>query len=187
MNVFFTHYSQLNFALTTHSIIFIIKNQDMRKLFFFLLFLPLLTIAQKKQITLEDLYKKGTFRGEFVPGFAEQPLDSLFDLKDVKDETGKQLSTGDYELGGDKKRIIFFNGREPIYRRSSKANLYLYDVATKKTVRLNEGKVLHATFSPDGSKVAYVKDNNLYLYDIATATSKAITTDGKWNFIINGN
>ena len=52
---------------------------------------------------------------------------------------------------------------------------------------MNEGKVLHATFSPDGSKVAFVKDNNLYLYDIATATSKAITTDGKWNFIINGN
>jgi dipeptidyl-peptidase-4 len=159
----------------------------MRKLLFFLLFLPLLTIGQKKQITLEDLYKKGTFRGEFVPGFAEQPLDSLIDVKDVKDESGKQMNTGDYELSGDKKRIIFFNGREPIYRRSSKANLYLYDVATKKTIRLNEGKVLHATFSPDGTKVAYVQDNNLYLYDIATATSKAITTDGKWNFIINGN
>jgi dipeptidyl-peptidase 4 len=159
----------------------------MRKLLLFLLFLPLLTIAQKKQITLEDLYKKGTFRSEFVPGFAEQPLDSLIDPKDVKDETGNQLNTGDYELSGDKKRIIFFNGREPIYRRSSKANLYLYDMATRKTIRLNEGKVLHATFSPDGTKVAYVKDNNLYLYDIATASSKAITTDGKWNFIINGN
>ena len=159
----------------------------MRNFLFFLLFFPLLSIAQKKQITLEDLYKKGTFRGEFVPGFAEKPLDSLIDLKDVKDETGKQMNTGDYELSGDKKRIIFFNGREPIYRRSSKANLYLYDVATKKTIRLNEGKVLHATFSPDGTKIAYVKDNNLYLYDIGTATSKAITTDGKWNFIINGN
>ena len=159
----------------------------MRKLLFFLLLLPLITIAQKKQITLEDLFKKGTFRSEFVPGFADKPLDSLIDPKDVKDETGKQMSTSDYELSGDKKRIIFFNGREPIYRRSSKANLYLYDVATKKTIRLNEGKVLHATFSPDGSKVAFVKDNNLYLYDIATASSKAITTDGKWNYIINGN
>jgi dipeptidyl-peptidase-4 len=30
-------------------------------------------------------------------------------------------------------------------------------------------------------------NNNLYLYDLATKKTKAITTDGKWNHIINGN
>ena len=38
----------------------------MRKFFLLLFLLPLLAIAQKKQITLEDIYKKGTFRGESV-------------------------------------------------------------------------------------------------------------------------
>ncbi|MBS1655367.1 MAG: DPP IV N-terminal domain-containing protein, partial [Bacteroidetes bacterium] len=38
-----------------------------------------------------------------------------------------------------------------------------------------------------GSKVAYVKDNNLYIYDISSNSTKAVTTDGKWNYIINGN
>ncbi|MBD0368706.1 MAG: S9 family peptidase, partial [Flavisolibacter sp.] len=70
---------------------------------------------------------------------------------------------------------------------SVKSTAYLYDIANKKTVRLNEGKILHPTFSPDGSKVAYVLDNNLYVYDIASGKSSAITTDGKWNYIINGN
>ena len=42
-------------------------------------------------------------------------------------------------------------------------------------------------FSPDGSKMAYVKDNNLFVFDHATKKTKAITTDGKWNKIINGN
>ncbi len=39
----------------------------MRKFFVLLFLLPLLSVAQKKQITLEDIYKKGTFRGEYVP------------------------------------------------------------------------------------------------------------------------
>lgn len=159
----------------------------MRKLIFLLLLLPVLTIAQKKQITLEDIYKKPTFRGEFVSGFSTSP-DSLFDPKDIKDPNGKQLTnTGDFRVSADKKRILFFNGREPIYRRSSKATAYLYDVASKTTVQLNEGKILHPEFSPDGSKIAYVFDNNLYVYDIASGNNKAVTTDGKWNYIINGN
>lgn len=151
-----------------------------------LFFVPLFTLAQNKKINLEDIYKKGTFRPEFVQGF-EPPAETLFDAKDIKDEQGKALNTQDYAASADKKRILFFTGREPIYRRSSKSTAYLYDVATKKTTRLNEGKVLHPSFSPDGTKVAYVLDNNLYLYDIATAKASPITTDGKWNHIINGN
>jgi dipeptidyl-peptidase-4 len=159
----------------------------MRKLLIALFILPLFTLAQNKQITLEDLYKKGTFRGEFVPGFAELPLDSFINPRDVKDENGKQLNTNDYTLSGDKKRIIFFTGREPIYRRSSRGNAYLYDAVSKKTVRLNEGKVMHPSFSPDGSQVAFVRDNNLYIYDVVTGHTKAVTTDGQWNHVINGN
>ena len=159
----------------------------MRNVLFLLFFLPLFSVAQKKQITLDDIYKKGTFRGEFGGGFTSAAEEKLFDPQDIKDEAGRQLNTQDMEVSADKKRILFFNGREPIYRRSSKATTYVYDVATKKVIRLNEGKILHPTFSPDGTKIAYVFDNNLYVYDLAAGTSKAITTDGKWNFIINGN
>jgi len=158
----------------------------MRGVFLLLFFIPVLTFAQTKKITLEDIYKKGTFRGEPVRGFTE-PQDTLFNPKDIIDEAGKTLNTSDYQVSADKKRIIFFTGREAIYRRSTKANAYLYDVANKKTIQLNKGKIMHPSFSPDGSKLAYVSDNNLYLYDIASGQNKAITTDGKWNFIINGN
>jgi len=159
----------------------------MRSILFVFFFLPLLTIAQKKQITLEDIYKKGTFRSEFVPGFITPTDDSLFDPQNVVDESGKKIDTRDYEASADKKRVLFFNGRESIYRRSSKSTVYVYDVASKKAVLLNNGKVLHPTFSPDGTKLAYVFDNNLYIYDVASGKSTAVTTDGKWNSIINGN
>ena len=159
----------------------------MRKLFLALLLLPIISQAQKKQISLEDIYKNRTFQGDVVPGFSELPLDSIIHTNDVKDETGKQLNTKDFLLSEDKKRILFFTNRESIYRRSSKSNVYLFDVVSKKTSRLDDGKIMHASFSPDGSKIAFVKENNLYLYDIPTGHSRAITTDGKWNFIINGN
>lgn len=159
----------------------------MRKLIFLFLLFPLVGVAQKKLITLEDIYKTNTFRGEFVGGFRPQEKEKLFDPKDIVDEAGKTISSSDYELSPDKKRIIFFTGREPIYRRSFKSSAYLYDVATKKTIPLNEGKILHPSFSPDGSKIAYVYDNNLYMYDFAKGKRIAITKDGKWNHIINGN
>ena len=159
----------------------------MRKIFILLLLAPLLAIAQKKQITLEDIYKKRTFQGEYVPGFAGENLDSLVHASDVKNEKGEALKLGDYLLSDDKKKLLVFKDRESIYRHSSKALVYLHDIAGKKTIALDTGKLMHATFSPDGSRIAYVKDNNLYLYDIATGTTKAITTDGKWNYIINGN
>lgn len=158
----------------------------MRKLLLILFLLPVFAVAQKKQITLEDIYKKGTFRGEFVPGFAGETMDSILNAANIK-EDGKKIPTGDYEASADKKRVLLFTNRESIYRRSSKAYTYVYDFAGAKLQKLDTGKVLHATFSPDGSKVAYVKDNNLYVYDVASASSKAITTDGKWNFVINGN
>ncbi len=157
------------------------------RMLFLLLLLPLFTLAQKKEITLDDIYKKGTFRGEYVPGFAEEDNSHLFKAEDIRDENGKLIPPSDYMVSGDKKRIIFFTGREPIYRHSSKATAYIYDVNTKKTIPLNMGKVLHASFSPDGTKIAYVYNNNLYVHDIVSGISKAITTDGKWNYIINGN
>ena len=152
-----------------------------------LLFVPFISIAQKKQISLEDLYKNKTFQPGVVPGFSEEPLDSIINPVDVKDENGKQLPTKDFRLSEDRKRILLFTEREPIYRRSSKANAYLFDMTSKKTSRLNEGKIMHASFSPDGSKIAFVKDNNLYVYEVSTGQTKAVTTDGTWNHIINGN
>src|ERR1700674_5762711 len=94
---------------------------SMRKIFLILFFLPLLTLAQKKQISLEDIYKKGTFRGEFVPGFAGENIDSLVKAPNVKDENGKPIPTADFLLSNDKKRVLFFTGKAQIYRRSSKS------------------------------------------------------------------
>jgi dipeptidyl-peptidase-4 len=159
----------------------------MRSLLWIALLVPVFALAQRKKITLDDIYKNPTFANERVQGLGVEEETTLFNPTDVKDESGKQLKFEAYTTNNDQRYVLFTAGQEAIYRHSSKANAYLYDVATKKTLRLNAGKILHPTFSPDGKKLAYVFDNNLYLFDAATGQTKAITTDGKWNRIINGN
>jgi dipeptidyl-peptidase-4 len=162
----------------------------MRKLLLLLFLLPFALAAQKKTISLEDIYKKGTFRGEFVPAVfedAQKEEEIIYDH--LKDENGKPFGQPDDEIRGKSNSsvVLLKKGTEAIYRRSSKSFVYLYDLVSKQLTKLDNEKVLHPTLSPDGSKVAFVKNNNLILYDIATRSTRAITTDGKWNYIINGN
>ncbi len=162
----------------------------MRKVFLLLFILPLAAIAQTKQITLEDIYKKGTFRGEQVRAdFGQKSTDPEVKAEDLKDESGKPIGQPEDIIYSSTypNTVIIRKGVEPIYRRSTKAIAYLYDVVSKKLTKLDNEKVMHPTLSPDGSRIAFVKNNNLYLFDIATKSTRAVTTDGKWNQVINGN
>src|SRR5687768_4841907 len=162
----------------------------MRKLLVVLFILPLLAVAQKKKITLEDIYKTRTFQSESIRAdFGMVSKDPEINTKELKDETGKSLGEAVDIIFSSvyPNTVIIRKDVEPIYRRSSKANVYLYDALTKKVKRLDNEKLMHPTLSPDGSKIAYVKTNNLYIYDLATGHTRPVTTDGKWNYIINGN
>lgn len=162
----------------------------MRKIFLVLFLLPLAVIAQKKQITLEDIYKKGTFRGEPVRAdFGKTSADPEIKFEELKDEKGKPFGKADDVIYNAQypNTVLLKKGIEPIYRRSSKAFVYYYDAVSKQVTKLADEKVLHPTLSPDGKRIAFVKNNNLVLFDIATKTSRNITNDGKWNYIINGN
>jgi len=177
--------------------------------------------SDKKTISLEDVFKNRKFSSKGVSGirsmkdgihYTQVKNDSL---NMYEYETGKYVKTiltskqlkpeGDtvplpvssYEFSEDEKRLLFSKDDEAIFRHSSKASYYVYDLATGKTVQLyGKGKQRLATFSPDASKVAFVVDNNIYIRDL-TQTAAAVnsnpdksltqvTTDGKVNEIING-
>ena len=93
---------------------------------------------------------------------------------------------GSYALSADEKRILLTDAKsvKPIYRHSATADYYLADVGGKprKVLEL----VRDVEFSADGRHLVYAQGNNLHLYDIASAKSKAVTSDGEWNKIING-
>ena len=45
---------------------------------------------------------------------------------------------------------------------------------------------MHASFDPSGSRVAFVYDNNLYIKNLENGVVDQVTTDGKFNEVING-
>lgn len=168
-----------------------------------------------KKITLDDLYKKGTFRTNGVAGLRSMNdgktyvsietdpstqerfvarnnysdgkiAERMFSQNDLVYE-GLKLPIGT-NFGADEKKLMIAHENEAIYRRSSKAYHYAFDLETKKITPISkkEGKQLYATFSPDGTKAAFVRDNNLFFTDLISGEETQITHDGKHNEIING-
>ena len=66
-------------------------------------------------------------------------------------------------------------------------DLYFYDFSRDAATRLTSvsGAEEEATFSPDGTRVAFVRRNNLHVVDIASQREVALTTDGTAE-ILNG-
>ena len=92
-----------------------------------------------------------------------------------------------YQLSADERKLLLTTGEEPIYRRSSKAEFYVYDLTTKQLQPLSKsGKQQYATFSPDGKRVAFMRDNNLFVVELSASRESQLTTDGKRNAVING-
>ncbi|NVO85746.1 S9 family peptidase [Hymenobacter terrestris] len=173
---------------------------------------PTAYAQQKQNITLEDIWQKGTFAAKSVAGFnwmkdgryysslskgdvvqhdvtTGLPVQTLVTGADLKlPGQAQALPVDGYSFNADETKIMLSTATESIYRRSSKSYFFVYDRATKQVVPLSagEGKQLYATFSPDGKRVAFVRDNNLFVTELATMRETAVTTDGAMNKIING-
>jgi len=114
------------------------------------------------------------------------PVDTLFNIKTAR-ECNFDSFQG-YEISSSGHHILLFREREAIYRRSSRAVVYDYDVRRRMVKPLTEtgSKVMIPTFSPDGRMCAYVIDNNIFIKKFDYDTEIQITTDGEKNKIING-
>lgn len=103
--------------------------------------------------------------------------------------TGDPLGLDSYSFSGDEKKLMIADDEEPIYRYSSAAYHHVFDRDTRRLVPLTDvtkSKQRLATFSPDGSKAAFVRDNDLYVVDLANMAETRVTHDGAWNKVING-
>jgi dipeptidyl-peptidase-4 len=104
-------------------------------------------------------------------------------------QLGKPLQFRQYETSDDGRRMLFAVNSHTVMIRKTASDYWVLD-RTSNTWRKLGGDaakdgLLYATFSPDGSKVAYVRDCNLYVEDIASGAIKQLTSDGSDN-IING-
>ena len=178
----------------------------------FLVFGTLSASAQeKKNFELEDLYMRPTFYAKSVRGmnsmkdgktyasFEKGQLNiynyktgklekTLFGISDlVLEGEDMPIALQNYELSANEDKMLCITDMESIYRHSYHATYYIYDFKTKTLQPLSEnGKQRLATFSPDATKVAFMRDNNLFVKDLKTGTEKQFTNDGLYNHVING-
>jgi dipeptidyl-peptidase-4 len=171
------------------------------------------TFSQQKNIQLEDIWESGLFFAEGAEELRFMKDDHYYSLlehdennnafltKNALEEEkkeilvapgslnfmGQKIQPDDYEFSIDETKILFRTGTERIYRRSFRAEYYIFDIKTKKLSHLSEnGKQSYATFSPDGMKVAYVRGNDLFIANTGRSQEYRVTTDGALNRIING-
>ncbi|MEI6574818.1 MAG: S9 family peptidase [Bacteroidota bacterium] len=105
----------------------------------------------------------------------------------IRKEKNDTLQLMDFSFSNDESKIVFNTEMERIYRRSSKSNYFVMDLTSKKITSISEGgKQRLADFSPDATKVAFVRDNNLFITDLSNGKETQVTMDGKQNAIING-
>jgi dipeptidyl-peptidase-4 len=175
-------------------------------LFLFLCF----TVFGQQKISVEKIYT-GAFRAQGMDELhslkntnqytvlnedmnGEQQID-LFDfatlkktstLFDTKNYSKDLPNISSYTFDTTEKLILLAFNSKQIFRHSFTADYYLYNITDNELTKLFDFQVQEPTFSADGKKIAYAKDNNLFVYDLETKKSTQITTDGKKNGIING-
>ncbi len=101
----------------------------------------------------------------------------------------KALSIYNYAWSPDDKRLLIFTNTKKVWRYNTRGDYWTLDLATGKLRKLGgdakPSTLMFAKFSPDGSKVAYVRENNLYSEDVVTGKITQLTFDGS-NTVING-
>lgn len=101
------------------------------------------------------------------------------------------LTVESYQWSKDGKWLMVFTNGEQVWRSRSRGDFWLLNLETDSLYQLGgenieAKKLMFAKFSPDSSKVAYVRDNNIYMEKVGSKALTALTTDGN-DTIVNGN
>lgn len=122
-----------------------------------------------------------------------QAVEVLFDVATARQCPFKHFDS--YSFSPDGHTLLIATETKPIYRRSYTAVHYLYSLKRNtagkidnKVERLSDGGPQQVpVFSPDGTLVAFVRDNNIFLVKRLYGNSESqVTTDGQRNVVLNG-
>ena len=179
------------------------------KLFLVLFTITFSTFGQQK-ITVEEIYSgafrsKGmddlqamkntnqytvlnsdrTSRTQQIDLYDYATLKKVSTLLDTKSNAALAEGIDSYTFSSDEKMILIATKSNQIFRHSFTADYLIYNIATKELTKILD-QSQEATFSPDGTKIAFAKENKLFVLDLNSKKATQITTDGKKNSIING-
>ena len=126
-----------------------------------------------------SLILKGSFKNGAI-------VDTLFNAATARGFEQKYIDG--YQFSPDEQLILLQTKTKSIYRNSFTAEHYIYSRKNNKVVPLSQnGAQQVPKFSPDGTMIAFVRDNNIFLVKLLFGNAESqITTDGEFRKIING-
>ena len=172
-----------------------------------------LSLQAQPELTLEDIYVKGTFRARGVPqptwmedgrsysaltekGLVRVDAATLAETvivpqaAFVPEGAARPLRVEDYTWSEDKTKLVIYTNSRRVWRRNTRGDYWLVDVAAGSVRQLGKGlepsRMMYGKLSPAGDRFAYVYFNNLYVEDVATGERRQLTFDGG-DVMVNGN
>lgn len=111
---------------------------------------------------------------------------TLFDVDHTRETTLPDFER--FIISPDASKVLVARESQPVYRRSSTARWYVYEVRSRLLRPLSKTfeRTMVPSFSPDSRMVAFVAENNIYVAKLDYETEVAATTDGAPGSIING-
>jgi len=100
------------------------------------------------------------------------------------------LPVEDYSVSTDGRQLLVFTNSRKVWRQNTRGDFWSLDLSSWRLRKLGgpEAKpstLMFAKFSPDGGRVAYVREHNLYVEDLGDGRITQLTRDGSPT-IING-
>jgi dipeptidyl-peptidase-4 len=103
------------------------------------------------------------------------------------------LEIDSYTWSSDNKKLLIFTNAKRVWRQNTRGDYWVVEPAAAspetRLIKLGgdapESSLMFATFSPDSSRVAWVRGNNLYVEELASKKITQLTSDGSAD-IING-
>ena len=99
------------------------------------------------------------------------------------------LPVEDYHVSADGHRVLVFTNSKTVWRQNTRGDYWVLDLTNGAFRKLGgdapPSSLMFAKFSPDNSKVGYLRGNNVYVEDLASGKIAQLTQDGS-DTIING-
>src|SRR5271167_1418309 len=99
------------------------------------------------------------------------------------------LPVEDYTMSSDGRQVLVFTNSTTVWRQNTRGDYWVLDLKSGALRKLGgdapASSLMFAKFSPDNSKVGYVRGNNVYVEDLSNGQITQLTHDGSPT-LING-
>lgn len=107
----------------------------------------------------------------------------------VPKEGEQPLAVENFWFSSDESKMLLFTNSRRVWRRNTRGDYWVLDLATRELKKLGgdaaPSTLMFAKFSPDGTRVAYVREKNIYVQELRGMGVTALTDTGSAS-IING-